>query len=527
MLDTIRVYLEQYHLLPEQGTVVVAVSGGADSLCLLHLLHELCGPGKQYPAVQLHVAHLNHQLRGQESERDATVVAQLARSWDLPVTIGSIDVSSLARQEQRSLEDAARVARYRFLREVAHGQLIAVAHHQDDQVETLLLHCLRGGGLASMVGLQPRQQDIIRPLLCVTHADTLAYCEQHHLIPLEDASNSDPRFLRNRIRHELLPLLTELNPGIRETLLRNAETMQVDFAWIEDQIDTYWPQVVSSEEEKLPTDAQFPTDAINRVPTTSGDKSLLGNDHISLNLSVMRKLPLSLQRHLLRRVTARLHAGQSALELRHYHLIERLMHREASRTTLTLHLPNHLHVRRTGDTLEFQRVHEQSGRAKALTEPVEVQLPIPGRVAVAGTSWIVTAEILPDELLQQVRIALQRQDWAAVWHVLPSTRYTVYADADKLLSDQECRSSMLRVRTRHDGDRIRPLGMAYEKKVQDVLVDKHIPRAERDQIPLFFTATHCVWLAGVHLDDRVRLTKETRNVVRLSIFQENDNKDEM
>jgi tRNA(Ile)-lysidine synthase len=217
MLDTIRAYLEQHHLLPEQGTVVVAVSGGADSLCLLHLLHEVCGPSKPYPAVQLHVAHLNHQLRGQESERDATVVAQLAHSWDLPVTIGSIDVSALARQEQRSLEDAARVARYRFLREVAQDQLIAVAHHQDDQVETLLLHCLRGGGLASMVGLQPRQQDIIRPLLCVTRADTLAYCEQHHLVPLEDASNSDPRFLRNRIRHELLPLLTELNPGIRET----------------------------------------------------------------------------------------------------------------------------------------------------------------------------------------------------------------------------------------------------------------------------------------------------------------------
>jgi len=315
--------------------------------------------------------------------------------------------------------------------------------------------------------------------------------------------------------------LTELNPGIRETLLRNAETMQVDFAWIEDQIDTYWPQVVSSQEDKLPTDA------INRVPTFSGDKSQQGSDHISVNLSMLRRLPLSLQRHLLRRVTACLHAGQSALELRHYRLIERLMHRETSRTTLTLHLPNHLHVRRTGDTLEFQRVHEQSGRTKALTESVEVQLPIPGRVAVAGTLWIATAEVLSDELQRQVRIALQHQDWAAVWRVLPSTRYTVYADADKLICDQEHRSSMLCVRTRRDGDRIRPLGMAYEKKVQDVLVDKHIPRAERDQIPLFFAPTHCVWLAGVHLDDRVRLTKETRNIVRLSIFQQDDNEDEI
>ena len=399
----------------------------------------------------------------------------------------------LARQERRSLEDAARVARYRFLREVAQGQLIAVAHHQDDQVETLLLHWLRGGGLASMVGLQPRQQDIIRPLLCVTHADTLAYCEQHHLVPLEDTSNSDLQFLRNRIRHEFLPLLTELNPGIRETLLRNAETMRVDFAWIEDQIDAYWPQIVSSEE----------------------------NGCIRLRLSILR-LPLSLQRHLLRRVTARLNAGQSPLELRHYHLIEQLMDRQASRATFTLHLPNYLHVSRTGDMLEFkQHMSEDSARTEGLAESVEVPLPIPGQVTVPSTSWTATAEMLPDEFLWQVRTALQRQDWAAVWQILPSTPYTVYVDADKLSNNQEyCTSPVLYVRTRRNGDRIRPLGMAYEKKVQDILVDKHIPRTERDQLPLFFAPTHCVWLAGVHLDDRVRLTRETCNVVRLSIFQE-------
>src|SRR5205809_4612137 len=106
MLETISSYIAHHHLLPDEGTVIVAVSGGADSLCLLHLLHQLCGPGKRYPAVQLHVAHLNHQLRGQESEQDATIVAQLAHSWDLPVTIGSIDVPALAGQEHRSLEDA-------------------------------------------------------------------------------------------------------------------------------------------------------------------------------------------------------------------------------------------------------------------------------------------------------------------------------------------------------------------------------------------------------------------------------------
>src|SRR5262249_23151680 len=157
------------------------VSGGADSLCLLHILHRLCGPGKRYPGIQLHAAHLNHQLRGPDSEQDALAVEQLVSSWGLPITIGRRDVLALARQQHRSLEEAAREARYAFLRELAQGQPIAVAHHQDDQVETLLLHWLRGGGLASTAGLQPRQRDIIRPLLNVTHTDTLAYCAQHQI----------------------------------------------------------------------------------------------------------------------------------------------------------------------------------------------------------------------------------------------------------------------------------------------------------------------------------------------------------
>src|SRR6266536_1399406 len=300
MLETVTSYIERHHLLPEAGEIVVGVSGGADSLCLLHLLHRLCGPGKRYPGLRLQVAHLNHKLRGEAGTRDAAAVAGIAAAWGLPITVSEIDGPALARRERRSLEDAARVARYRFLREAAHGQPIAIAHHADDQVETLLLHWLRGAGLAGMVGMLPRQQDIIRPLLEVSHAETLAYCQEHGLVPLEDTSNSDPRFLRNRIRHELLPLLESLNPRIRSALLRNAEVVRVDAEWIREQVDNAWPAVVISE----------------------------GEDSIKLNVSALVALPLSLQRHLLRRVTAQLCAGQSPLELRHYLLIEQLLRRE-------------------------------------------------------------------------------------------------------------------------------------------------------------------------------------------------------
>jgi tRNA(Ile)-lysidine synthase len=480
MLETITTYIEHHHLLPESGEIIVAVSGGADSLCLLHLLNRLCGPAKRYPDLSLHVAHLNHQLRGEASERDATEVARQAERWHLPATIGSIDVMALARKEQRSLEDAARTARYRFLREVAHGQPIAVAHHQNDQAETLLMHWLRGGGINSMIGLQPRQQDIIRPLLAVTHADTLAYCQQHHLVPLEDASNTDTRFLRNRIRHELLPLLEAMNPGIRETLLRNAEVMRVDAEWIEKQVDAAWPDVITSEQGQC----------------------------IQLSVHHLLTLPLSIQRHLIRRVTAHLSEGQSPLELRHFKIIEQLTQREPSIAEVTIHLPHQLRATYQDSYLTFARARQDEQQPTSTINNTVIMLPIPGRITIPGTPWTAEAEIVERE---EVYTALRAGNWQLLWHFLTAQPYTVYADGNSI-GDQ------LLIRTRQAGDRIRPLSMAYEKKVQDMLVDRHIPRAERDQIPLFFNSEHCVWLAGVQLDDRVRLTPETRKIVRLSLI---------
>ena len=485
MLEKIATYIDQHRLFPESGTIIVAVSGGADSLCLLHVLNRLCGSGPEarYPAVRLHVAHLNHKLRGEASYQDAAFIAQLADSWGLPVTIGEIDVPALARQEGRSLEDAARTARYRFLRDVAQGRLIAVAHHADDQVETLLLHWLRGEGLAGMVGMLPRQQDIIRPLLGVTHAETVAYCSQHALLPLEDTSNRDPRFLRNRVRHELLPLLESMNPGIHATLLRNTEVAHVDVAWIEAQVERYWSAVVLAEQE----------------------------ERITLDSAALLTLPLSLQRHLLRRVTARLCAGQSPLELRHYLLIEELLRREIAGTEeVTLQLPAQLQVTRNFTNLVFERLSSKEAEHIFSALDEAIPLPVPGRVAVPGTPWIASAEIVTEPVARLARQALQRQDWLSVWQFLPKTRYTVYIDADRA-------GPVLTVRTRRPGDRMRPLGMAREKKVQDMLVNEHIPGADRPYIPLFFSASHCVWLAGVQIDDRVRLTATTQRILRLSI----------
>lgn len=489
MLESVAAFIDQYQLFPPSGSLIVAVSGGADSLCLLHLLCRLCGPGKRYPAIHLHAAHLNHQLRGADSEQDARAVAALVGAWGVPLIGAAIDVPALARHERRSIEDAARVARYRFLREVAQGQPIAVAHHADDQVETLLLHFLRGSGLPGMVGMQPRQRDIIRPLLGVTHAQTVDYCQQHDIEPLEDLSNADPAYTRNRIRHQLLPLLESINPGFRSILLRSAAVMRSDLEHIEAQVDACWSQVILSEQENATT----------------------------LQVDALAASPVALQRHLLRRLTARLCDGQSPLEPRHYALIEQLLQGPSDRRARSLDLPRGLRVTRISQNAIFERLHHiegmDGGDESERDSGEERILLIPGKIAVPGTWWIARAEMLTGDRLEKVKDALRREDWPEVWQLLPASRYAVYIDANSV-------EKALLVRTRRPGDRLQPLGMRHEKKVQDILVDKHIARTERDAIPLFFSASHCIWLAGIALDERVRLTSKTENIMCLSIVQE-------
>jgi tRNA(Ile)-lysidine synthase len=489
MLETIvTTYIDKHQLLPPSGEIIVAVSGGADSLCLLYLLNQLCGAGKRYPEVRLHAAHLNHKLRGEASDRDAATVASIVESWGVTYTSGEVEVAELARAERRSLEEAARSVRYRFLREVAQGRLIAVAHHADDQVETLLLHFLRGSGLPGMVGMLPRQQDIIRPLLEVRHAHTVAYCQEHGIEPLEDLSNNDLRFLRNRIRHELVPLLESLNPGFDSILLRNADVIRVDVEWLEAQVDACWPTVVISEQD----------------------------DAITLRREALASLPLSLQRHLLRRVTAKLCGGQSPLEIRHYTLIERLLGYH-DRQERALDLPHELRMVRNFEEVTFgHRDIYTSTPGGAMPETQNEKttlLLIPGRIKVTGTHWIATAEPAPARLMAEVRDALRLEDWPEVWRLLPSTNQVVYVDADVA-------GAYMEVRTWRAGDRMQPLGMQHEKKMQDIFVDKHVARSDRRSTPIFFSASHCIWLAGVCLDDRARLTSKTQQVVRLAITKE-------
>lgn len=222
--------LLQISLLPPGSRVLCAVSGGADSMCLLHLL-------SQREELSLVCAHFNHQLRGEESDRDEAFVREICKQWNIPLTVGRGDVEAFARREKLSLEEAGRTLRYAFLYQAAEEELcdwIATAHNAEDNAETLLLHLLRGSGLNGLTGISPQRGKLVRPLLTTSRKEIEAYLIQHDIPHREDSTNADDAYTRNRVRHQLLPLLEEMNPGFVRRLTSAIPRLRADNDYLND-----------------------------------------------------------------------------------------------------------------------------------------------------------------------------------------------------------------------------------------------------------------------------------------------------
>ena len=217
----------QAHKVGRSWQVDVAVSGGPDSMALLHALSGVCS--------RLRVLHVDHGIRS-ESDSERRMVERVCQEWDVPATIVRVDVPGYAQAHKLSLETAARNCRYQVFNTHSFPHTaIALAHHADDQVETVLMHLLRGAGAQGLQGMGEWEPPLWRPLLGLTKADLLAYCVQHDIPYAVDASNNDTHFARNAMRHELLPLLETINPQVRQALLRNARLVRWDCQALDDQ----------------------------------------------------------------------------------------------------------------------------------------------------------------------------------------------------------------------------------------------------------------------------------------------------
>ncbi len=452
----------------------MAVSGGADSTCLLHLLAGL----REELGIRLHVAHLDHQLRGAESRADADYVQGLANSLDIPLTIGKADVGAYQKKHRISLEEAAREVRYRFLADTADSvgaDRVATGHTLDDQVETILMHLVRGTGTRGLVGLKPTSQwrmdgrriIIVRPLLEVSHRETADYCQSHRLAPRLDASNLSLSPLRNRIRQQLLPLLRSYNPGVAEALLRTAATAADELAFLDEEIARLWGKVVQRQGETIVL-----------------DKKGFG------------RLGLALKRHLLRTAIEELLGSLKDIEARHIEEIIAVLDKPAGKQ---VSLPWGLVF-----VVEYERYllgREPSALCPFPALAGEYALNIPGETRLTG--WRVEAEVI-----ERRKISEKDDD------------FTAYLDFDKS-------GRKLSVRHRKAGDRFQPLGLGRPKKLNEFMIDARIPRAWRGRIPVVCipgqaldTPGQIVWLVGWRIDERVKVTEATKKVLRLEFKTE-------
>ncbi|MBN1862038.1 MAG: tRNA lysidine(34) synthetase TilS [Dehalococcoidales bacterium] len=443
-----------------KSCLVVAVSGGPDSVCLLHILNGL----KETLGIELHAAHLNHQLRGAEAEADAEYVANLAQSLGIPLTVEKGEVKEYQAQRRISLEEAAREVRYRFLAQTASslgaGE-VAVGHTRDDNIETILMHLIRGSGTRGLKGLCPRSQwpaadtnlTIIRPLLGMSREETQDYCREHDLNPRLDASNLSLSPLRNRIRLKLLPQLKGYNPRIVEALLRTARLTADDLAFLEAEGVRAWNQIARLEK-----------------------------DTVILDKERLLALPPAMKRQVLRLSLDKLIGSLKDIEARHIEEVMNALDKPAGRS---LNLPGGLTF-----IIEYQR-YLLGKEPPAPQPPLAAELPlnIPGETRLPG--WRVTASV---------------------------TEQTPPMEDDDDLSacfDLAKTGDRLSVRERRPGDRFQPLGMNQPKKLNRFMIDAKIPRSRRRNVPVVASPSQIVWVVGGRIDDRVKVTGETRRVLQL------------
>ena len=472
MLDNIQSILSEQCGLNHQQPIIAGVSGGPDSLCLMSVLHKA-----RYRVI---VAHFNHKLRP-DADADANVVEQTSARLNLASVIESGDVRAFADAERLSIEEAARIMRYRFLMEQARrfrAQAVAVGHTADDQVETVLMHFLRGAGLSGLKGMGHRtiihmfdpEIPIIRPLLDIWREETVVYCAANGFRPRHDPSNASLDFFRNRLRHLLIPTLESYNPRFREVLWRTSRSLAGDYEILSTVLDEAWKVCVVQENP----------------------------DFIAFDSSRLSERPVGLQRNLVRRAIERIRPEDTDIN---YSTLERAAKFIAgSHQRSRLNLPNDLHMLREG-----MLIYVVSGDATLPIErwpqmPDEGTLPlkVPGSIALSG-GWKLSCERWNIASLAMEQ-AKSNDDPFQVW-----------LDAIGI-------SDALELRVRQDGDRFEPLGMdGHEVKISDFFINVKLPQRARDRWPLLCMGEKVVWVPGYRPAHPFRLTDSTRQALYFSM----------
>lgn len=464
-IEKVKKTIDKYSMLDRGDKVVVAVSGGPDSVALLYLLKEI----EKECELKLFVAHLNHKLRGKESDKDQEFVSGLAKKLGLKFYHKSLDVRKSAKRKKLSLEEGARVARYDYFNQIADrvkAQKVALGHNGDDQAETVLMRLIRGSGSLGLSGIPPKKGRLIRPLIEVKRDQIENFLRNRKINSRTDSSNLKAFFLRNKLRLKLLPLIQkEYNPKIKEVLSRTA--------------------LLLSDEERY-----LRKKALDIYKECLSEKS---HTEIVLDLKRFFNYDISLKRIVIR-VCVEMLLG--SLKKIGYKPTERLLDLvEREKTGKKIDFGKELFAYLSDEHLCFYKKEKRKTKSYVFNPPEEKKL--------RSLDLKVKSRILKSFSLEDIE---KNKDF-----------YQAFLDYDKL-------KSPLNFRSRKDGDKFKPLGMKGEKNLADFLIDKKVPPYKRDRVLLLISDEKIAWVVGYRIAEDFKITPKTKRALKIKIEKDGKNK---
>ena len=440
-LKKVRQFIDSNQLLKDNDRILVGVSGGADSVVLLHILLKL--------GFECVVAHCNFHLRGEESMRDEFFVEKLAQKYKLTYKKTDFDTVRFAKSNKISIEMAARELRYAWFKKLASKnkcQAIATAHHTDDSIETLLLNLIRGTGLKGLTGIEPRNGDIVRPVLCCTRSEIEQYAQKNKLEYVTDSTNLANEYSRNKIRNLILPMMTDINPSVKQSLAENISKFRGAWKIYSEKMAEIEAEITYTEDSQLFID-------IEKLKSQSDPKTVLFEilQKYQFNGDVINDVFEGLDKSSGKRYFSDTHR---LLKDRKHLIVDEIE-------------PN--------NTLEFS-IDEST---KSIDVPINLKFTI-----------------------------LAKHD-----------DFTISKKIDKIHIDADKIKFPLTLRKWRKGDSFHPFGMNKSKKLSDFFINEKINRNQKEEIWLLVSENKIVWIVGLRMDDRFRITEKTKNILEISLNQ--------
>ncbi len=448
----------------------MALSGGMDSMSLLDVLCHLSAE----LSISLHVAHLDHQFRGEESAADAKFVSKIANQYGLLSTIESENVPEKVGKMSGSIQEVARRLRYAFFERVAAAvgaNKIATAHHANDQAETVLMRFLRGTGLRGLAGIPAQRGKFIRPMLHITRTEIEKYVQTKNISYRIDSSNLKLDYYRNRIRHQLIPFLQENgNPQLISTLRSTAEICRSEEAYLNHLSQKAFTECIIKREDRK----------------------------ICIDLDHFLSYDVAIQRRIIRYTLEQLKARMQAISFGHIEKCIELA--KEKKTGSQIHLPDGIMVIRQNDSFVF---YFSTGEVTDISGSYTLKVPGESNTE----NYRIDIQIFPRKLLQE--------DYAKKYPT------KAFFDWDKIqrISVAQSHYPNFYLRKRLAGDRFQPLGMTRAKKLKSFFIDGKIPRMARDSIPLVVVENKILWIVGYAIADWAKIQPETQKVLKIEIKQ--------